>query len=272
VATVNNHPDLVCPKITQGDDILADQKYLFFVNFGQRSSRFEYCPSLKAPLATLCFSHASKISIRMTCPQIPSQISMSLISKIQRTNLRRFSLAILLSLSTLGGLTLGVAVPSLAAERVVLRYGVLEAAVSVDELATFAETGEQSRRLRRYLRLSGQDPETVRQTLNREVEVDVVVLDRVLNSFVGEYALDQLGKVIHTRSGRANRQAMRSALVLSASDDGKVSLIEVMQNYPTSDIMVDGKQLLSAYETIADLSGRVRDVLERLNVLSGFRL
>jgi hypothetical protein len=164
----------------------------------------------------------------------------------------------------LSALTLSL--PAIAADTVVMTYGVLEASVPVEELTTFAETGEQSSRIKRYIRMSGQEPEEIRQTLTRDVEVDVVVLDTILNNVAGEYVLDQVGSVIHTRSGGANRQAMRSALVLSASDDNQLSLIEVIQNYPTSDVMVDGKRLASAYEQIAELSDRAREWLDLLNL------
>ncbi|MEH2418470.1 alpha/beta hydrolase [Nostoc sp.] len=33
---------------------------------------------------------------------------------------------------------------------------------------------------------------------------------------------------------------MRAALVLSASQDGQVSLIEIIKNYPTNEVEVDG--------------------------------
>lgn len=161
---------------------------------------------------------------------------------------------------------IGTASSALAADTIVLTYGVLEASISVDELTTFAETGEQSSRLKRYVRMSGQEPGEIRRTLTREVEIDVVTLDAALNNPIGEAALDQVGDVIYMRSGSANRQALRSALVLSASDDDKLSLLEVMQNYPTSEVMVDGKRLASAYERIADLSDRAQDLMDLLNL------
>lgn len=175
--------------------------------------------------------------------------------------MRRF-----ISSAAFAGLSiLSLSWPASAADTVVMTYGVLEASVSVEELTNFAETGEQTSRLKRYIRQSGQEPAEIRRTLTREVEVDVVVLDALLNNAAGEYVLDQVGDVIHTRSGSANRQAMRSALVLSASDDNQLSLIEIIQNYPTSDVMVDGERVVSAYEQIAELSDRAREWLERLN-------
>lgn len=154
---------------------------------------------------------------------------------------------------------------AIAAERVVMRYGAFERSASVEELARFVETGETTRQLRAYFRMSGQDPEQFRQLLGREFEVDVVTLDRLLNNIVGDVILDQMGNFVHTPSGETNREAMRSALVLSASEDGKISLIEVMQNYPTREVHVNGNQALSAYRQIETIQQRARTVRRGLS-------
>jgi hypothetical protein len=154
---------------------------------------------------------------------------------------------------------------AIAAERVVMRYGAFERSASVEELARFVETGETTRQLRAYFRMSGQDPEQFRQLLGREFEVDVVMLDRLLNNIVGDVILDQMGNFVHTPSGETNREAMRSALVLSASEGGKISLIEVMQNYPTREVHVNGNQALSAYRQIETIQQRARAVRRGLS-------
>lgn len=59
--------------------------------------------------------------------------------------------------------------------------------------------------------------------------------------------LDRLGAVIQTPSNRANRQALRSALVLSASDDSQMTLLEILPNYPTSELHVKGELLVETY-------------------------
>lgn len=153
-----------------------------------------------------------------------------------------------------------------AAEQVMLRYSVLERSVSVDELTEFAETGEASRELRTYLKDSGQDPEQVRELLSDEVEVRQLLLDEVLNSAPGEVILDQMGDFVQTPSGEANRQALRSALVLSASDDDRISLIEVLQNYPTQEVHVNGNQVASAYRQVQDIHENIANVLDMIGL------
>ncbi|MEB3178811.1 MAG: alpha/beta hydrolase [Nostocaceae cyanobacterium] len=148
-----------------------------------------------------------------------------------------------------------------AAQTVVLKYRVFRETVSVDELSTFAETGKLNPGLEANLALAGQKPQALRETLTKPVKVNPVLLDKILNSRVGNVILDQVSQVIHTPSGKADRQAMRAALVLSASDDGKFSLLEIMKKYPTSEIEVDGDRLEGAYQQLRGLQGGLQDLL-----------
>jgi hypothetical protein len=155
---------------------------------------------------------------------------------------------------------------ALAAEQVVLRYRVIERSVPVEDLTTFVETGETTRQLRSYFRLSGQDPERIRRALSNEVEVDVVPLDRVLNSFLGDAILDQTSEFVRTPSDEANREAMRSALILSASDDNRISLLEVIQNYPTRELHVNGNRIVATYRQIQTMQETITNALEKIGL------
>ncbi|WP_339381933.1 alpha/beta hydrolase [Calothrix sp. FACHB-1219] len=150
---------------------------------------------------------------------------------------------------------------AIAAEKVTLKYGIFRPSVSVDELTQFAKTGEVSQSLNFYLNRTGQDPKTVRNILVQEVNANPVVLDRVLNNPIGEFLLDRIGQSVGTPSGQANRQALRSAIVLSASQDSKVSLIEIIQNYPTTEVVVDGERLAQAYNQLYMLGENLQKVL-----------
>lgn len=152
-------------------------------------------------------------------------------------------------------------IPAFAAERIVLKYRVFRESISVEELATFAETGKLSTQLKINFALARQDPKAIREYLIAPVKVNPVILDRVLNSPVGNVILDELSQVIHTPSGKADRQALRSDLVLSASDDGQVTLLEVMQNYPTAELEVEGERLETAYRQLRRLQASLKDLL-----------
>lgn len=151
-----------------------------------------------------------------------------------------------------------------AAEQVVLKYRIFRESISVEELSTFAETGELSKSLQINFALARQDPKAIRQYLTQPVQVNVVFLDRVLNSLVGNVIVDQVSQVVHTPSRTADRQAMRSALVLSARGDNSITLMETIQNYPTSQVQVEGDRLESAYLQLRRLEGRLQDLLGRV--------
>lgn len=181
--------------------------------------------------------------------------------------LQRFPLVLRVNISILLFSSSGLLFEPLAAnaaEQVVLKYRIFRESISVKELSTFAETGELSTSLGINLALARQDPKAVRQYLKQPVMVKVVFLDRVLNSPVGNVILDQISQVIHTPSRQADRQALRAALVLSASRDGQISLIETIQNYPSQEVEVEGDRLESAYRQLRRLGGRLQDLLNDL--------
>lgn len=161
-----------------------------------------------------------------------------------------------------------------AAEQVVLKYRIFRQSISVKELTNFAQTGELSTSLRVNLALAKQNPKAIRQYLTQPVAVNIRLLDRVLNSPVGNVVLDQISEAIHTPSRTADRQALRAALILSASRDypdssgqnsrNTISLIEIIQNYPTSEVEVEGEVLERAYRQLSQLAGTLQDLQQRI--------
>ena len=54
---------------------------------------------------------------------------------------------------------------------------------------------------------------------------------------------------------------MRSALVLSASKDSDIRLIEIINNYPSTEVEVDGDNLEKAYRQLRRLQGSLQNIL-----------
>ena len=150
---------------------------------------------------------------------------------------------------------------AVAAEQVLLKYRIFQESISVKELTTFAETGELSSSLQVNLALARQKPQVVRHYLTEPVEVNPVFLDRLLNSSIGDVVLDEVSQVVHTPSRRADRQALRSALILAASSDGNLTLVEIIQKYPTAVVQIEGDRLYSAYRQLRQLAGLLEDFL-----------
>ncbi|MFN6571457.1 alpha/beta hydrolase [Dendronalium sp. ChiSLP03b] len=154
-----------------------------------------------------------------------------------------------------------LATPAFAAERVLLKYSVLREPISVQELSTFAQTGKLSNKLLLIITLAQQDPDIIRQYLTTPVKINPVVLDKVLNSEIGIATLDRLSQVIHPPSQKGDRQALHSAFVLSASQDEQITLLEIIQNYPTAEVEIEGDRLEGAYRQLRRLQESLQDIL-----------
>ncbi|WP_141712658.1 alpha/beta hydrolase [Cyanobacterium sp. IPPAS B-1200] len=147
---------------------------------------------------------------------------------------------------------------AIAAERVVIRYHNYRMPIRVSELSEFSRTGQKSLSLQAYFRITGQDSQKMRSALSREVPVNPVTLSRTLNNPIGLVLLNPLGEVITTPSNRANRESLRGALVTSALNDNRISLIEVIENYPTEEVHVHGDRILETYQTMAKIINPIK--------------
>lgn len=162
---------------------------------------------------------------------------------------------------------------AVAAEKVVLKYSAIRVTLPVSELEMFAQTGKMSPGLEMLLSQAKKDPETIRRSLMRSVKVSQRFVGETLNSKLGDIVLDEVGQVIRTPSGKANREALREALVLSAANDNEITLLEAMKNYPAAEVDVEGDRLVEAYGKLVALSEQLGGVSERLqDILNKIRL
>jgi hypothetical protein len=169
--------------------------------------------------------------------------------------------AISLTIATISVLLL--APKTQAAEEVVFRYGIFRQRLAVPELTNFAETGETSRVLSRYLKKANGDPESIRHVLTQPIDINRNLLDRALNNPAADQLLDELGKMIQTPNDNGNREALRTALLRSAEQDNQVTLLEVIQNYPTDEIHLDVKRAIKTYNQLAEYQEPLRQVIDK---------
>jgi hypothetical protein len=133
-----------------------------------------------------------------------------------------------------------------AAETVVLSEGVAKRSISVAELATFAKTGIASRPLQVYFEdyLDAAAVEQLRKYLDRNVQLEFASFAQYLRSDGGSCLLERLASVVKpTPNQAADAQPLRAALVNAAALDGNLSLMEILQQYPTSQVHLDREQL-----------------------------
>lgn len=165
------------------------------------------------------------------------------------------SLGFTVILSSLMGLATGAK----AAETVVLRYGIFRGSVPVADLNEFAETGEATGRIRRYLRLADQEPQQFQQILTETATVSPNRLDFFLASPAGDLVLDELSRYIYAPDSDS-RKDLRSAITASAVDQ-QLSLLEVLQNYPTEKVHINVRRAISTYQRFAQVQSDVDSAL-----------
>ncbi|MEL6929346.1 MAG: alpha/beta hydrolase [Cyanobacteria bacterium J06600_6] len=130
-----------------------------------------------------------------------------------------------------------------SSEKVIFTYGGFTQSISRSELQDFADSGEISNSLETLLDYSNQKPFLMRWILRQEFPANTKIISDLLNTAPGEYVLSQTGNVVGSKAERANVTALRGALIKSASDNNLVSLMELLANYPTEDVYVNGKIL-----------------------------
>jgi hypothetical protein len=136
------------------------------------------------------------------------------------------------------------------AEQVVFRYGIIRQRLAVAELTDFAQGKETSPVMQRYLERANANPAEVKRALNEPITISPTTLKSVLDNPAGDRMLDELGKMIQTPNDQENREALRSALVASAAKDNQVTVLEVIQNYPSDEIHLDVKRMVRTYSRV----------------------
>lgn len=138
------------------------------------------------------------------------------------------------------GISAIATLPAWGAERIQFFYGPFEPTILVEDLEAIAKV-ENPREIDAawVSQLNDEQLNTFQTVLNARFEIDVVTLSRVGYSRVGEGLLHRLGQIVQTDAGLTGEKALRAALIQSASDDGNVQLLEVIQHFPLETIQID---------------------------------
>ena len=151
---------------------------------------------------------------------------------------------------------------ALASEKVIFRYSGATQSVSLEELQTFANTGETSPAIDFLLDFGKQNPFMIRWILTQQFPANTKLIYDLLNTAPGEYVLSQTGNVVSAKTEKANIKALRGALVASASDDNLVSLMELIEEYPTEEVYVDGKILADAQRNLGSFINETNKIYQ----------
>lgn len=182
---------------------------------------------------------------------------MSLLLSFLRTGQRRSANSWLAGLGLLVG-SLGVVSiapnPVQAAERIYISYSLLERSIPVASLETYARTGFIDEDLEVYAQYAKpQELDQLRQALVTKADLSPVAISRFLYSPPGVILLKRLGTVIQSESRSDGFKALRAALILASIDPQGLTLLNVLQKFPTRGIRIDVAGSLGIAGMLQDL-------------------
>lgn len=134
--------------------------------------------------------------------------------------------------------------PSFAAEKIVVRYGILEESLPVIDLQNYAEKKVVSSALRDFLHfLDAKEQEKVQEALQVKLFLDIVALDKLLDTEIGQRFLSTIVPMI-ARPDSDRILALRAAIVLGANSDG-LGIISFLKAYPSKRIVINLPEALN---------------------------
>ena len=155
--------------------------------------------------------------------------------------------------------------PARAAERVTLTFGFAEVSTSVEALRAYGERGEVSEELEFYLGLLSEERRLqFRQALQANYDVGPAELSKFLRSSIGDNILSYLGDVVQTAGRRDGKIGLRGALVLSSAEPEGLSLLGVLENFPTSTVRIDS---LRGFQIVGGITAQIQETTNAIAAL-----
>ncbi|NJM58459.1 MAG: alpha/beta hydrolase [Synechococcales cyanobacterium RU_4_20] len=148
-----------------------------------------------------------------------------------------------------------------ALEALELNYGsMFKLDLPLSELETFAKTGKASDNLQLLLDVSKTKPAMAQQLLSKEMAVDSALAKRMLDSYLGEVLLKEMGSVVKPEAGREPWKDIRTAMV-TASTDQKLSAIEVLNAYGPAKLSINGEKAMAIFGRMMSDFGDIQKLL-----------
>lgn len=152
---------------------------------------------------------------------------------------RRFIVIILIGFILLVGYGLFLPLKSIAAEKVVVRYGILEQTLPVADLEKYAEKKLVSASLRDFLRfLDAKEQVKVQEALQVKLSLDIVALDKLLYTEIGQKFLATIAPMMARRDD-GGIPALRAAIILGAKSPDGLGIMSFLKAYPSQRIVVN---------------------------------
>lgn len=172
-----------------------------------------------------------------------------------------------LCLGAIGIIAVCVSPEAKAAESIILKYGDTERTFEVDNIAAFTGSGQVvSPELESFFQNAPEARRILQDILAAEIYISpafIAKIEQGLESPTGEFVLIQLNKLVSTPTVPDDLQPLETAVVSAFKDDNRFSMLELIRDYPESEVRVDLTGLEPVYN---DVKGFVERVLPALEV------
>jgi lysophospholipase L1-like esterase len=157
--------------------------------------------------------------------------------------------------------------PSLATEKVTVRYGLFEQSIPVADIRNYGETQKVSADLQSFLGyLNTKQKQQFQDALQVKMSLDIVALDKLINTGMGKQILSFASGAI-ARRDQASIQALRSAIILGAKSPEGLGIISFLEAYPSNQLVVDVSKI-SKLVSMANFSSGSADAPPKDDVSS----
>ena len=152
-----------------------------------------------------------------------------------------------------------------AAERIVFNLAPFgDFQVKVADLEAFVATGAKTPELDYYLnRLTPQQVARLPRLLNTPLELNPLTIANFSNSQVGEIAIKNFAKGVRSDRNQNGFYALRGAIIAAAFDESKLTLLNLLHQYPLKTIHLD-LEVLAKYSRQAKIIAHNRQTIERI--------
>jgi lysophospholipase L1-like esterase len=157
--------------------------------------------------------------------------------------------------------------PSLAAEKVTVRYGLFEQSIPVADIRNYGEKQKASSDLQSFLDyLSAKEKEKFQDALQVKMSLDIVALDKLINTGMGKQILSFASQAI-ARRDQASIPALRSAIIIGAKSPEGLGLVSFLEAYPSNQLVIDVSKI-SKLVGLANSSSSTAEAPPKDNVTS----
>jgi predicted dienelactone hydrolase len=139
-------------------------------------------------------------------------------------------------------LGVGVATPSMAAEKLTVRFGPVQQTVAIADLEKFAASGEVMPDLKLLKPLLTQE---VRQALSSRLQLEPAVGEKLLTDLLQTSAGERLLSALELTIANSSPEQIRVTLATAASQTNGLSILGVLRSYPKETITIDASSAIA---------------------------